>query len=112
MISDLSPTVVKEWYNLFIKMENPPPNIEYAVFDVCDIPFTDGSLEVVSRSAAIINIEGNRDLALKEIYRVLQPSGLFVPLTLLGNSWVLEFTDTEGNDIEVWQPANVEKSSN
>ena len=27
------------------------------------------------------------------------------PLTLLGNSWVLEFTDTEGNDIEVWQPA-------
>ena len=26
------------------------------------------------------------------------------PLTLLGKSWVLEFTDTEGNDIEVWQP--------
>ena len=26
------------------------------------------------------------------------------PLTLLGNSLVLEFTDTEGNDIEVWQP--------
>ncbi|MCL2188330.1 MAG: VOC family protein [Defluviitaleaceae bacterium] len=25
------------------------------------------------------------------------------PLTLIGNSWVLEFTDTEGNDIEVWQ---------
>jgi len=25
------------------------------------------------------------------------------PLTLLGKSWVLEFTDTEGNDIEVWQ---------
>jgi predicted enzyme related to lactoylglutathione lyase len=25
------------------------------------------------------------------------------PLTLLGNSWVLEFQDTEGNDIEVWQ---------
>ncbi len=28
------------------------------------------------------------------------------PLTLIGNSWVLEFRDTEGNDIEVWQPAN------
>ena len=27
------------------------------------------------------------------------------PLTLINNSWVLEFTDTEGNDIEVWQPA-------
>ena len=28
------------------------------------------------------------------------------PLTLLGNSLVLEFTDTEGNDIEVWQLNN------
>ena len=26
------------------------------------------------------------------------------PLTLIGDSWVLEFTDTEGNDIEVWPP--------
>jgi ubiquinone/menaquinone biosynthesis C-methylase UbiE len=77
MISDLSPTVVKEWYNLFIKMDNPPPNIEYAVFDVCDIPFANDSIDVVSGSAAIINIEGNRDLALKEIYRVLKPGGLF-----------------------------------
>jgi predicted enzyme related to lactoylglutathione lyase len=31
------------------------------------------------------------------------------PITLLGNSWVLEFTDTEGNDIEVWQHAKEEK---
>ena len=41
MISDLCPTVVKEWYKLFQNMENPPPNIEYAVFDVCDMPFVD-----------------------------------------------------------------------
>jgi SAM-dependent methyltransferase len=78
MISDLSPTVVREWYGLFNKMNNPPPNIEFAVFDVCDMPFIDNSLDVVSGSAAIINIKGNRDLALKEIYRVLKTGGLFV----------------------------------
>lgn len=78
MISDLCPTVVKEWYKLFSEMENPPPNIEYSVFNVCDMPFKDDSLDVVSGSAAIINIEGNRDAALKEIYRVLKPNGLFV----------------------------------
>ena len=71
MISDLCPTVVQS-------MKNPPPNIEYAVFDVCDMPFADNSLDVISGSAAIINIEGDRDKALKEIYRVLKPGGLFV----------------------------------
>jgi predicted enzyme related to lactoylglutathione lyase len=30
------------------------------------------------------------------------------PLTRLGDSWVLEFKDTEGNDIEVWQPIKQE----
>lgn len=78
MISDLCPSVVKEWFNLFKEMDNPPPNIEYAVFDVCDLPFEDNSIDVISGSAAIINIEGERDKALKEIYRVLKPGGMFI----------------------------------
>jgi len=77
IISDLCPTVVKEWFRHFEKMDNPPPNIEYAAFNVCDMPFMDNSIDVVSGSAAIINIEGNRNQALQEIYRVLKPGGLF-----------------------------------
>ncbi len=77
MISDLCPTVVREWYNLFKQMDNPPPNIEYAAFNVCDMPFNDDCIDVGSGSAAIINIEGNRDKALKEIYRIIKPGGLF-----------------------------------
>lgn len=77
MISDLCPTVVREWQNLFKNMDNPPPNIEYAAFNLCDMPFKDNSLDVISGSAAIINVEGDRDKALKEIYRVLKPGGLF-----------------------------------
>lgn len=78
MISDLCPTIVREWQNLFDDMDNPPQNIEYAAFNVCDIPFVDNSIDVISGSGAVINIEGNRDQALKEIYRVLKPGGLFV----------------------------------
>ena len=78
MVSDLCPTVVREWRNHFNKMESPPPNVEYAVFDVCDIPFKDDCIDVVSGSAAIVNVEGERDKALREIYRVLNPGGLFV----------------------------------
>jgi SAM-dependent methyltransferase len=77
MITDLCPTVVIEWQKLFQNMDNPPPNIEYAAFNLCDIPFKDNSLDVVSGSAAIINIEGDRSQALREIYRVLKPGGLF-----------------------------------
>ena len=78
MLSDLCPTVVKEWYKLFHSMDNPLPNAEYAALNVCDMPFYDNCLDVISGSAAIINIEGDHDKALREIYRVLKPGGLFV----------------------------------
>lgn len=76
-LSDLCPTVLREWKKLFDSMDNPPPNVEYAALDVCDLPFVGNSLDVVSGSAAIVNIEGNRDKALREIYRVLKPGGMF-----------------------------------
>ena len=38
----------------------------------------DNSIDVVSGSAAIINVEGDRDKALREVYRILKPGGLFV----------------------------------
>jgi len=78
MISDLCPAVVSEWKKHFQKMDNPPPNIEYAALNVCDMPFMDNSIDVVSGSAAIINFESDRNKALKEVYRILKPGGLFV----------------------------------
>jgi ubiquinone/menaquinone biosynthesis C-methylase UbiE len=78
MISDLCPTVVREWWKHLQQLVNPPPNVEYAAFNVCNMPFEDNCLDVVSGCAAIINVEGDRDKALKEIFRVLKPGGLFV----------------------------------
>lgn len=76
-LSDLCPTVLLEWKKLFDSMDNLPPYVEYAALNICDLPFADNSFDVVSGSAAIINIEGDRDKALHEIYRVLKPGGLF-----------------------------------
>jgi len=82
MISDLCPTVPREWQNFFKAQDNPPPNVEYAAFDVYDFPFADNSLDIITGYSAIINIEGGMGdeqvKALREIHRVLKKGGLFV----------------------------------
>ena len=40
IISDLSPTVVREWKS-FLDKTLDSPNIYYAAFDFCDMPFKD-----------------------------------------------------------------------
>jgi len=77
IISDLSPTVVKEWKRLFDK-NIKPANIKYAVLNTCDIPFKDETIKIVSGYAAFGNIEGDKTKALKEIHRVLKKGGMYV----------------------------------
>lgn len=80
IISDLSPTVVCEWKR-FLDNEIDLPNIYYAAFDFCDIPFSDDCIDVVSDGGGIGNAEGDKGKALKEVYRVLKPDGLLVMST-------------------------------
>ena len=47
IISDLSPTVVSEWKR-FLDKTFHSPNLCYAVFDFCCMPFKDNSIDVVS----------------------------------------------------------------
>jgi ubiquinone/menaquinone biosynthesis C-methylase UbiE len=77
IISDLSPTVLKEWKRLFDK-NLKPANIKYAALNTCDIPFKDESINVVSGYGAFGSIEGDKIKALKEIYRVLIHGGMYV----------------------------------
>ena len=76
IISDLSPTVVREWKKVFDK-EFFPPNVHYAALDNCDLPFEDNSIDVIS-IGGFKNTEGDKEKAIKEIYRVLKPGGLYV----------------------------------
>ncbi len=80
IISDLSPTVVNEWKR-FLDKEMDPPNVSYAAFDFCEIPFSDCSIDVVSDGGGIGNAEGDKGNALKEAWRVLKPGGLLVTST-------------------------------
>lgn len=76
IISDISPTVVREWKKFFDKGYNPP-NVFYAVLDNCDLPFIDNSIDVIS-IGGFKNTDGDKCRAILEIYRVLKPGGLFL----------------------------------
>lgn len=80
IISDLSPTVVSEWKS-FLDKSLDSPNIYYAVFDFCDIPFKDNSIDVISDGGGIGNCEGIKAKALKEAFRVLKPGGKLITST-------------------------------
>jgi len=85
IISDLSPTVVREWKALF-KRGMRPPNVEYAALDICDLPFKDNSLDFVSGYGEYGNIKGDKVKALSEIYRVIKPGGMYVMGVICVNS--------------------------
>ncbi len=80
IISDISSTAIKEWKNLLDKKIDFP-NLYYATFDFCNMPFKDNSIDVVSDAGGIGNAIGDKAKALKEAYRVLKPGGLFVTST-------------------------------
>lgn len=80
IINDLSPTVVKEWKS-FLDKTLDSPNIYYAAFDFCNMPFKDNSIEIISDGGGIGNCEGVKAKALKEAYRVLKPSGKLITST-------------------------------
>ena len=75
ILSDYSPTVVREWKKL---MDNEvfPPNINYVVLDNCIIPFDDCTFDVVT-CAGFGNTVGDKSKAIMEIFRVLKPGGLY-----------------------------------
>ncbi len=78
IINDLSPTVVREW-KIFLDKTLDSPNLYYAVFDFCHMPFKDNSIDIISDGGGIGNCEGgSKALALKEAWRVLKPGGMLV----------------------------------
>lgn len=98
IINDLSPTVVKEWKS-FLDKTLDSPNIYYAVFDFCNMPFKDNSIDIISDGGGIGNCEGVKAKALKEAYRVLKPGGKLITSTGFVNKETLASLPVEAQKI-------------
>lgn len=86
VLSDLSPTVVREWRS-FLDRELDSPNLSFAAFDYCRIPFRDNSFDFVTDRGGIANAigpgggPGDKAAALREACRVLKPGGVLATYT-------------------------------
>ena len=98
IISDLSPTVVREWKS-FLDKTLDSPNIYYAAFDFCDMPFKDNSIDIISDGGGIGNCIGIKAKALKEAFRVLKPGGKLITSTGFVNKETLAELPVEAQKV-------------
>lgn len=98
IISDLSPTIVGDWKSCLDKVLDSP-NLYYAVFDFCNMPFRDNCIDVISDGGGIGNCIGDKAKALKEAYRVLKPGGKLITSTGFVNKETLAALPKEAQKV-------------
>ena len=79
IITDINKTIGEEWFKVI--KNSKYHNSTAMAFNICDMPFIDHSIDVVSSRNGFVNIErgtGSQIDALKEVYRVLAIDGLFI----------------------------------
>lgn len=74
---------------------------KYEVLDIQEIPYGDNSFDVVIANHMLYHVP-NRDKAIKEVYRVLKPEGIFYAATngLTGNKQLKNLVEAFDNRID------------
>ena len=97
IISDISPYLMKLWFLMLQKTQYN--NATAMSFNICNMPFKDNSIDVVSSRYGLINIQnnsGNYKEALNECYRVLNNGGqLIINELQLTDECILKLTEEQ-----------------
>ena len=75
LVNDLEPGIVDRWQT-FLSAELPEAQVEFGVFDVCDMSLPSDSYACISSSGGLSTMLGAHAVALRECARVLRPNGL------------------------------------
>lgn len=75
LVNDLEPGIVERWQK-FLSAALAEAQVEFCVFDVCDMPLPSSSYACISSSGGLSTMLGAHSAALRECARVLRPKGL------------------------------------
>jgi ubiquinone/menaquinone biosynthesis C-methylase UbiE len=100
IMSDISPTVIREWKRVLSK-KIFPKNIKYAEFDICNIPFKNDTIDIVTSIYGFANLIGDQIKGLSEVYRIVKKGGMFINCDICVNEECKETISQEYMEILV-----------
>ena len=81
VVNDIEPRILALWSDHLTGVA-PESNVVLAAFDAACCPLRSDSVACVSSSGGISNIEGSKESAISELFRVLRPGGTLVALEM------------------------------
>lgn len=81
IMNDIEPRILARWRDHLAEVL-PNNNVCFAAFDAASSPLRDCSLPCVSSCGGLGNIEGDKDSAISEAFRIIEPGGYLVALEM------------------------------
>lgn len=77
IVNDIEPRILALWRD-YLTQVLPGSNVYFAAFDAASLPLRSDSIPCASSCGGLGSIEGDKDSAIRETFRVLQPGGYLV----------------------------------
>jgi len=79
IVNDIEPRILALWRD-YLAQVLPRNSVYFAAFDAASSPLRDDSIPCASSCGGLGSIEGDKDSAIRETFRVIQPGGHLVAL--------------------------------